>query len=217
MEIGAKIRELRIRNILTQEELAQKLNVTPQAVSRWENNISLPDITMIPLLCSVLNVTADYLINPSSQTHRLFDSCKNLVLSGNSLNQDQIDSLYEDRDVFSDRIPKKVLIVDDSDFMRMTLKDILSKCGHFVVEADNGKTAIKVYEIEKPDICIIDINMPELNGLDTLKHLLSKQKGSRVIMLSALCLESVVKDAKMLGATSFVAKPFQPDSIIKRV
>ena len=217
MEIGTKIRELRIRNNYTQEEMAQKLNVTPQAVSRWENNISLPDITMISLLCSVLNTTADNLINPSSQTHRLFDSCNNLVLSGNRLNQDQIDSLYEDRDFFSDRTPKKVLVADDSDFMRMMLKDMLSKIGHFIVEADNGKAAIKVCEIEKPDVCIIDINMPEMNGLDVLKYLASEQKNVRVLMLSALCEDSIVQEAKMLGATSFVAKPFQPDSIIKRV
>lgn len=217
MDMGTRIRELRIRRNLTQEELGAMLNVTPQAVSRWENGISLPDVLMIPLLAEKLSVTADYLLGCISSVYKLFEPCKNLDISGDVLNQDQIDSIFEGREQTSDKTPKKVLIVDDSDFMRMMVRDMLSKCGHSVVEADNGKTALKVLETEKPDVCIIDINMPEMNGLDVLKHIVSNYQNTRVIMLSALCMESIVKEAMETGASAFVAKPFQADSIIKRV
>lgn len=217
MDIGTKIRELRIKRNLTQEELGQKLNVTPQAVSRWENGISLPDISMIPLLSEQLFVSANDLLGCISSGYSLFESCKKLNIFGNILKQDQIDSLFEGREKATDKTLKKVLIVDDSDFMRMMLKDMLSQSGHTIVEADNGKNALKVLEKENPDVCIFDINMPEINGLDVLRHVVSNYKDIRVIMLSALCMESIVKEALEIGANAFVAKPFQADSIIRRV
>lgn len=218
MEIGSKIRSVRIRMNLTQEELAKQLNVTPQAVSRWENNISIPDISMIPLLTEKLKVSADYLLLDNCKDYNLFDSCKDLILAGNVMNQDQIDCIFEGREpVTGDVTAKNVLIVDDSDFMRMMLKDMLSKQGHNLVEANNGKAAIKVLEKENPDVCILDINIPEMNGLDILKYIGSNSKGTQVIMLSALSLESIVKETFENGASAFVAKPFQADSIINRV
>ncbi len=217
MEIGNKIRSARIRMNLTQEELAKQLNVTPQAVSRWENNISMPDVSMIPLLAEKLKVSADYLLLDQSNTFKFFDSCKDIVLEGELMSQNQIDCLFSDIETAADDTAKKVLIVDDSDFMRMMLKDMLTKSGHEIVEADNGKTAVKVFENEKPDVCILDINMPEMNGLEVLEYIVSRSKETPVIMLSALSMESVVKEALEKGAIAFVAKPFQADSLIRRV
>lgn len=110
-----------------------------------------------------------------------------------------------------------MLIVDDSDFMRMILNDILTNAGHTVVQADNGRLALKVLQKEKVDICILDILMPEMNGIDTLKQILSNTPDMPVIMLSALCSEHIVKEALEIGAKAFVAKPFQPDSITNRI
>lgn len=220
MKIGAKIRELRTKRNLTQEELAQKLGVTAQAVSRWECGISLPDITMIPLISKTLFVPTDVLLD-CTPTQIILDSCidldEDLDCSGEILNQSQIDSMLEGNDMVSDRMPKKVLIVDDSDFMRMMLKDILTKAGHTVVEADSGKLALKVLEKGKIDLCILDIMMPEMNGMQTLKQILANMQDLPVIMLSALCSENIVKEALRIGAKAFVAKPFQADSILKRV
>ena len=133
------------------------------------------------------------------------------------MNQDQIDALFEGREPVCDKALKKVLVVDDSDFMRMMLKNMLSESGHTIVEADNGKNALRVLEKEKPDVCILDINMPEMNGLDTLRHIVANYENTRVIMLSALCMESIVQEAMEIGTSAFVAKPFQADSIIRRV
>jgi len=220
MNIGAKIKELRTKRNLTQDELAQKLGVTAQAVSRWECGISLPDITMVPLLSKTLFVPADVLLD-CKPDKILLESYRDLDIdldcSGEMLNQSQIDSMLEGNDMVSDRMPKKVLIVDDSDFMRMMLKDILTKAGHTVVEADNGKLALKVLEKEKVNLCILDIMMPEMNGMETLKQILANIQDLPVIMLSALCNEHIVRETLRIGAKAFVAKPFQPDSIIKRV
>ncbi len=215
MDIGAKIKELRAKSNLTQEELAQKLGVTAQAVSRWECGVSLPDITMLPLISKTFFVPTDTLLG--CVTPIMFESCKDLDCSGELLNQSQIDSMLEGNDIVSDGMHKKVLIVDDSDFMRMTLKDILTKAGHTVAEADNGKLALKVLEKEKVDLCILDIIMPEMNGMDALKQIHAQMQDLPVMMLSALCSEHIVKEALRIGAKAFVAKPFQPDSIIKRI
>ena len=217
MDLGTRIRESRIKRNLTQEELGQMLNVTPQAISRWENGISLPDVSMIPLLSEKLFVSVDYLLDCSTNAYKLFDTCKNLYISGDILNQNQIDALFEGREPVYDKALKKVLVVDDSDFMRMMLKNMLSESGHTIVEADNGKNALRVLEKEKPDVCILDINMPEMNGLDTLRHIVANYENTRVIMLSALCMESIVREAMEIGTSAFVAKPFQADSIIRRV
>lgn len=215
MDIGNKIRELRNSRNFTQEDLASKLNVTSQAVSRWECGISLPDISMIPLLSKTLFVSADELLGCNSPKNQLFDSCSNLTIWGDVLNQDQIDSIFENRDMVSDGTAKKVLVVDDSDFMRMMIRDILTKAGHSVLGASDGKCAFTILEHTKVDIIILDINMPEMNGVDFVK--LCKSLNTKIIMLSALCCESIVKETYELGARAFIAKPFQVDSITRRI
>ena len=63
MQLGKRIKELRIENNLTQEELAEQLGVSFQAVSRWENDLTYPDITLLPILANMFDVTVDYLLD----------------------------------------------------------------------------------------------------------------------------------------------------------
>lgn len=241
MNIGKKIRELRIKNNLTQEELAKKLCITPQAVSRWETGVSCPDISLIPLLSKTLFVSADELFDGETghhqqnqivfdASHMRFTTLEELQNCGETLdelylhndlqdvlNQSQIDPIFADVDLVSDGTPKRVLIVDDSDFMRMMLSDILTKSGHTVLQAENGLQALKLLENDAPDICILDILMPQMHGLDVLKQMISDRHDRKVIMLSAMCKEPVVRMARSLGARAFVAKPFHPDSITGRI
>ena len=63
MEIGKRIKELRVSKNMTQEDLAFKLGVSTQAVSRWETNITYPDITLLPILANIFDVTVDYLLD----------------------------------------------------------------------------------------------------------------------------------------------------------
>lgn len=215
MDIGNKIRELRIKENYTQEELASKLNVTPQAVSRWECGISLPDITMLPLISKTLFVTTDNLLGCDLKVNTLFESCDNLYICGEVLNQTQIDCIFKDRDISSDGTVKKVLHIDDSDFMRKMIADMLTKSGHFVLGASDVNSARSIMDQNDVDVIILDINMPGMNGIDFLREI--KQFVNTVIMLSALSCESIVNEAYRLGANAFVAKPFQAESIINRV
>ncbi len=108
-----------------------------------------------------------------------------------------------------------ILIVDDAAFMRATLKDVMTKGGFEVVgEAVNGKEAIDKYKTLKPDIVTMDITMPEMDGLEALKAIVSLNADAKVIMVSAIGQQANVLQAVKTGAKDFIVKPFQPDRII---
>lgn len=110
----------------------------------------------------------------------------------------------------------KVLIADDAAFMRVMLKDILTKNGHEVVgEAANGLEMLSKYEETQPDIVILDITMPEMDGLTAIKELRKKHPDANVIMCSAMGQQSMVIDAIQSGAKDFIVKPFQADRVIE--
>jgi len=111
---------------------------------------------------------------------------------------------------------KRVLVVDDADFMRYTIKLILNKNGFNVVgEAGNGNEAIKMYMELKPDIVTMDITMPEMSGLDALKNIMKLDSKAKVVMVSAMGQEVMVREAIMSGAKSFIIKPFKDEHVIK--
>ncbi len=107
---------------------------------------------------------------------------------------------------------KRVLIVDDAAFMRVSIRNIVSKNGYEVVgEAENGAVAIEKYAELKPDIVTMDITMPEVNGLEALKEIRKADPKAKVLMVSALGQEAMVRDAVVSGAMGFVVKPFKED------
>ncbi len=110
----------------------------------------------------------------------------------------------------------RVLIVDDAAFMRFTIKTMLSK-GEFEVvgEAEDGKIAIQRYKELKPDLVTLDITMPNMDGINALKNILSFDPKARVIMVSAMGQECMVKEAIINGAKSFIIKPFKEDHVIQ--
>lgn len=113
---------------------------------------------------------------------------------------------------------KKIMLVDDAAFMRMMIKDTLKKNGfEDVIEAANGQLAVAAYQAEKPDLVIMDITMPVMDGLEALKEIKSFDAGATVVMCSAMGQESMVVDALKQGAKDFIVKPFKPDRIMKTV
>lgn len=109
----------------------------------------------------------------------------------------------------------KVLIVDDAVFMRLTLKKFLSENDFEVVgEAVNGVEAIAKYKELKPDLVTMDITMPELTGIDALKAIIEFDPKAKVIMISAMGQENMVKQAIILGAKSFIVKPFNEEQVV---
>jgi len=111
-----------------------------------------------------------------------------------------------------------VMLVDDAAFMRMMLKDILSNNGYQIVgEAENGMIAVDKYSELKPDITIMDITMPEMDGLQAVKEIRAKDPQAKVIMCSAMGQQTMVIEAIQSGAKDFVVKPFQPDRVLEAV
>ncbi|MDI3507897.1 MAG: two-component system, chemotaxis family, chemotaxis protein CheY [Clostridiales bacterium] len=113
---------------------------------------------------------------------------------------------------------KKVLIVDDAAFMRMMIKDILTKNGYEVsAEAENGLKAVEKYKEDKPDLVIMDITMPEMDGIESVKKIKSMDPNANIIMCSAMGQQAMVIEAIQAGAKDFIVKPFQADRVIEAV
>jgi two-component system, chemotaxis family, chemotaxis protein CheY len=108
----------------------------------------------------------------------------------------------------------KILIAEDSQFMRGVLKDILSGAGYELVEAENGKMALEKYESEKPDLILLDIIMPEVDGIEVLNKI---GKEAKVIVISAVGQEKMVKEAKELGARDYIVKPFDNEKVLETI
>jgi len=213
MNIGEVIKSRRKKRNITQAELAELLSVTPQAVSRWEMGISYPDIAMIPKISEILWVTADELLgirplNPNRECGEDMDEF---------LNQSQADSIFDYVPAPVTGKSRKILIADDSDFMRATLEDILMHHGHTVLQAKDGRECLNLLQNEAADVCVLDIVMPVMNGIEVLKRIKEGQSGLKVVMLSALSRESIVKQALEFGADAFVVKPFQEQCLIERI
>ena len=111
----------------------------------------------------------------------------------------------------------KILVVDDAAFMRMMLKDILTKLGHEVTEACNGLEAVAKYNEIKPNLVTMDITMPEMDGLEALKKIRSSDPSAVIVMCSAMGQQAMVIDAIQSGAKDFIVKPFQPDRVQEAV
>jgi len=113
---------------------------------------------------------------------------------------------------------KNILICDDAAFMRMMIKDILSKNGYNVVgEAENGAIAVEKYKELKPDLVLMDITMPEMDGIQALKKIRESDANSAVIMCSAMGQQAMVIESIQAGAKDFIVKPFQADRVLEAV
>jgi len=117
-----------------------------------------------------------------------------------------------------DAIMAKILCVDDAAFMRKVIKDTLSKNGYTdLYEAVDGADAVEKYSELQPDLVIMDITMPNMDGLEALKAIRAKNSNANVVMCSAMGQEAMVIDAIQSGAKDFIVKPFKPDRIMKTV
>lgn len=109
----------------------------------------------------------------------------------------------------------RIMLCDDAMFLRTTLQRIVEAAGHTVVgQAEDGKEAIEVYKHCKPDIVLMDITMPEMNGLEATRQIVAHDKNAKIIMVSAMGQQDMVFEAIASGAKDFVIKPFQPDFVV---
>jgi len=111
---------------------------------------------------------------------------------------------------------KKILICDDSSFMRTHIKTMVTRNGFEVIgEAEDGLDAVVKYKQLKPDLVTMDITMPNMSGIDALKHIIKLDSNAKVVMLSAMGQEALVKESILAGAKSFIVKPFSENDLIK--
>ena len=112
----------------------------------------------------------------------------------------------------------KILTADDAAFMRKVIKDTLTKAGYTdIYEAEDGAVAVEKYNEIKPDLVLMDITMPNMDGLEALKAIRAKDGSANVVMCSAMGQETMVIDAIRSGAKDFIVKPFKPDRVLKTV
>ncbi len=119
----------------------------------------------------------------------------------------------------AEKQPLKILVIDDSDFIRRSIIEILTTEGFNVVgEAKSAEDAIQIAHTSKPNLILIDIVMPEISGLELAKHFQEKITGEKyIIMMSSLTIDSIVIESISNGAIDFLQKPFERDDLIKAV
>jgi len=117
-----------------------------------------------------------------------------------------------------DGTPFRFLLVDDSEFIRKSLKVVVKLLeGEVVGEAQDGLEAIEAYKKYRPDVVTLDIVMPNMTGVEAVKHLVKLDPNAKVIMVSSLGYQDKVKEAIVNGAKYFIVKPFKPMEAAKTI
>lgn len=111
----------------------------------------------------------------------------------------------------------RVMVVDDARFMRTRLANLLTSNGYEVIEAENGQDAVDKFPVETPDLVLMDITMPQLDGISALKKIRETNPAAKVIMCSAVGQQSTVVEAVKAGAKDFIVKPFEPDKVLQAI
>jgi len=112
----------------------------------------------------------------------------------------------------------KILVVDDAAFTRQIVRNALNGRGYReVIEAENGEEGLRKYETEKPDLVLLDVIMPDLHGTEVLKKIMLMDENAKVVMLSAVGQEKIVKICNKLGAFGYIVKPFDERQLVSTV
>lgn len=108
----------------------------------------------------------------------------------------------------------RIMLVDDSHFIKSIIQNIITTCGHAVIgEASNGAEAIALYPKLQPDLVFMDITMPEMTGIHATQEILKLDADARIVMCSAMGQNLMIKEALQVGAKDFIVKPFQNEKI----
>ena len=113
---------------------------------------------------------------------------------------------------------KSILITDDALFMRTTLRNILVANGYTIAdEATNGKEAVEKYKASKPNLVLLDITMPIMDGICAAREIKALDPSANIVMCTAMGQKEMVMDAIKAGAKDFIVKPFQPERVLESV
>lgn len=111
-----------------------------------------------------------------------------------------------------------ILIADDLTFIKLVLRELVEKAGfHVVGEASDGEEAVQMYQETHPDLVLMDITMPKMDGLTALQRIMQIDPAARVILCSALGQQQLMVQAMRLGAKDFIVKPFRPERVLQSI
>jgi two-component system, OmpR family, KDP operon response regulator KdpE len=113
--------------------------------------------------------------------------------------------------------PAKVLVIDDERAIRKLLRTGLSTQGYDILDAPDGKTALDLLAAQKPDLVILDLGLPDIDGLDLLKTIRTRNESVPIVVLSSRSDEAGKVKALDLGADDYVTKPFGMDELLARL
>ena len=134
---------------------------------------------------------------------------ENLATVSASVSQEEARRLLHQRRI------EKLLVVDDATIMRMRIAGIAREAGWEVVaEATNGREGLERYAEHRPDLVTLDIVMPELDGVETLREIRAADPNARVVMVSAVDQRAKLRECFALGALDFVVKPFDKERLL---
>ncbi|WP_223069360.1 response regulator [Paenibacillus caui] len=108
---------------------------------------------------------------------------------------------------------KKVLIVDDQNGIRILLMEVFSSEGYKTYQAANGKLALEIVRNDSPDLVLLDMKIPGMDGLEILRHIKAVNPDIKVIMMTAYGELDMIKQATELGALMHFTKPFDIDEM----
>jgi len=112
----------------------------------------------------------------------------------------------------------RILVCDDSAFMRMMLKKVLIENGHEIVgEAGDGMEAVQMFRLHKPDLATMDITMPKMDGIQAVTHIHEENPLARIVMVTALGQRAIITDALKAGAADFIVKPFDGEQVVETI
>lgn len=111
----------------------------------------------------------------------------------------------------------KVLLVDDADFMRMNLVRFLSSRGYEIREARTGREAVETYQSFRPDITLMDITMPEMDGIEATRLIRALDPDALIVIVSAMGQRNMVIEAIRAGAKDFLVKPVDPRNLVQTI
>ena len=109
------------------------------------------------------------------------------------------------------------MVVDDAAFMRQRCMKLLNDSGYETIPAVNGREAVEKYKTEKPDVVLLDITMPDMDGLEALKLIMGYDKDAKIAMVTAIGQQNMVIECLKAGAKDFVVKPFDADRLLDAV
>ena len=111
----------------------------------------------------------------------------------------------------------KILLVDDTIFIKLRMRSLLEKETYHVFDADNGTDALESYSKNQPDLILLDITMPGISGMDVLKKIRETDTSTKIIMLSATSESALIQEAHELGGNGFLVKPVDDDKILSEI